>query len=504
LYVVKRYVVVLLNKQEDGMALKQQEERSHLVKAEGNFEDHPYFTIGNQRSGDGVIHYSNTIRTRDGQELQQTWTIRAVQGLGLPGSLDQDVYVALLQLIEQRGGVPDDGWISFSLYELVQLLRRTHGGRDYMQIKQSLLRLSSTTIQSDNAFYRKSQKSYLTDSFHLLDRVKHSETSDGHGRAEKTSVKLSDYFVESYKADYLKGLDVDFYWSLNSPVAKRLYRFIDKKRNYQRRWEVELFSLRDRIPLSAYKYPSKIKEKLAPAHEELEQKGFLEQVTYRKNPAGSNLVCYEIHEGFASRRPAARVEATPEVVIAIERLKAEGVRGDVAEDLVANHGPERCLRFAEAVPYQKNLRNAPGWLRKAIENGYELDVPSADPGSNTNGASAIAAREADEAEETRSEDIPPPPPDVAPPDPDPAAQDVWTQMLDAVSDKIETPSLRVWFDGTVPTGFDGERLTISVPNSFAKEYIETRFLDMLEGALREQTGALHAALEVVVQPGGDI
>lgn len=479
--------------------LTRQEERGHLVKAEGNFENHPYFTIGNQRSGEGVIEYSNTIRTKDGLELQQTWTIRAVQGLGLPGSLDQDVYVALLQLIDERGGVPDDGWISFSLYELVQLLHRTHGGRDYLQIKQSLKRLAGTIIESKNAFYRKSERSYLTDTFHLLDRVKHSESTDGSGRAEKTSVKLSEYFVESYKADYLKGLDVDFYWSLNSPVAKRLYRFIDKKRNYQRRWEVELFSLRDRIPLSAYKYPSKIKEKLAPAHEELQVKGFLEQVTHRKTSEGISLVCYEIHESFASRRPAVRLEASPEVTISVERLKAEGVRGDVAQNLVALHGPERCLRYAEAVPYQKNLRNVAGWLRKAIEHGYELDVPSSDPGPSTNGASSGAAREADEAGETKSKNTPSPPPDVAPPDPDPAAQGVWTQILDAVSDKINAPSLRVWFEGTVPTGFDGERLTISVPNSFAREYIETRFLSDLEDALRAQTGSLHAALEISVR-----
>lgn len=483
--------------------LSRQEERSHLVKAEGNFEDHPYFTIGNQRSGEGVIQYSNTIRTKDGQELQQTWTIRAVQGLGLPGSLDQDVYVALLQLIEQRGGVPEDGWISFSLYELVQLLRRTHGGRDYLQIKQSLTRLAGTIIQSENAFYRKSQKSYLTDSFHLLDRIKHSESSDGYGRAEKTSVKLSDYFVESYKADYLKGLDVDFYWSLNSSVAKRLYRFIDKKRNHGRRWEVELFSLRDRIPLSSYQYPSKIKEKLAPAHEELQQKGFLEQVTFRKMPDGPNLVCYEIHENFASRRPTARLEASPEVTIAVERLKAEGVRGDVAQHLVAKHGPERCLRFAEAVPFQKNLRNAGGWLRKAIENGYELDVPPAVPSSSPTDEAAAPAPQAVAQQESPEPEDPSPPPVAAPPDPDPAAQGVWDAMLDSISGEIDASSLRVWFEGTVPTALDGDRLTIAVPNPFAKQYIGTRFLGMLEDALRERTGALHSTLEIVVQPGAE-
>src|SRR5919112_1104437 len=304
------------------------EDRANLVKAEGNFEDHPYFTVGNQRSGEGILRYSSTIRTRDGQELKQTWTVRAVQGLGLPGTLDQDVYVALLQIIDRQGGIPEDGWISFSLYELMQLLRRTHGGRDYRQIKESLERLAGTVIQSKNAFYRQS-------------------------------------------------LDSDFYGSLNSSVAKRLYRFVDKKRNQQRRWEVDLFSLRDRIPLSPYKYPSKIREKLEPAHEELTHKGFFKRVTYRKTSEGDNLVCYEIADDFSNRRPAVQLDATPEVRIAVERLKAEGLRSDAAEDLVYHHGPERCLRYAEAVTFRKHVRNRAGWVRKAIENGYELDVPGA-------------------------------------------------------------------------------------------------------------------------------
>jgi hypothetical protein len=515
----------LLNNREDGMATRQ-EERSHLVKAEGNFEDHPYFTVGNQRASDGVIQYSSTIRTRDGQELKQTWTVRAVQGLGLPGTLDQDVYVALLQLIEQRGEIAEDGWISFSLYELVQLLRRTHGGRDYRQIKESLDRLSGTIIQSKNAFYRKHTKSYLDDTFHLLDRVQHSESTDGSGRrADKTWVKLSDYFVESYKANYLKGLDADFYWSLSSSVAKRLYRFVDKKRNNQRRWEVDLFSLRDRIPLSPYKYPSKIREKLAPAHEELKQKGFLERVTHRKTVEGSHLVCYEIHEGFSSRRPTLQLEPSPEVAIAVERLRVEGLRVDVARDLIARHGPERCLRYAEALPFQKNLRNRAGWLRRAIEDGFELDLPPAragalpngSPSDSGNGESTNAGEASDRRREEygwlfgegerdpareaprrapephrpdghpesgRAGDSPPP----HKPTPDPSAEGPWRETLDAAAAEVDSSSLSVWFEGITPVNLEEDTLTISVPNSFAKDYIESRFKELLERHLREQVG----------------
>jgi hypothetical protein len=492
-----------------------QEDRAYLVKAEGNFEDHPYFTVGNQRSGEGILRYSSTIRTRDGQELKQTWMVRAVQGLGLPGTLDQDVYVALLQIIDRQGGVPDNGWISFSLYELMQLLHRTHGGRDYRQIKESLERLAGTIIQSKNAFYRKSTKSYLDDTFHLLERVQHAESTDGSGkRGERTWVKLSEYFVDSYNANYLKGLDADFYWSLNSSVAKRLYRFVDKKRNQQRRWEVDLFSLRDRIPLSSYKYPSKIREKLEPAHDELTHKGFFERVTYRKTVEGDNLVCYEIAEGFSNRRPAVQLEATPEVRIAVERLRAEGLRSDAAEDLVYRHGPERCLRYAEAVTFRKNVRNRAGWVRKAIENGYELDVPDAIPDSALGseldaGVSALVADpsptdpqmslvwgqgdlDGHREEASGKEEAPP-----VRLQPDPAAEEVWEGVMADVQDGIDGSALRIWFKGSFGTALEGHTLTVAVPNPFAKEYIESRFGGVLEEALTGRVGE-DARLEVIV------
>jgi plasmid replication initiation protein len=485
-----------------------QEDRAYLVKAEGNFEDHPYFTVGNQRGGEGILRYSSTIRTRDGQELKQTWTVRAVQGLGLPGTLDQDVYVALLQIIDRQGGVPEDGWLSFSLYELMQLLRRTHGGRDYRQIKESLERLSGTVIQSKNAFYRKSTKSYLDDTFHLLERVQHAESTDGSGkRGERTWVQLSGYFVDSYNANYLKGLDADFYWSLNSSVAKRLYRFVDKKRNQQRRWEVDLFSLRDRIPLASYQYPSKIREKLEPAHEELTHKGFFERVTYRKTAEGDNLVCYEIAEDFSNRRPAVQLEATPEVRIAVERLKAEGLRSDAAEDLVFRHGPERCLRYAEAVTFRKNVRNRAGWVRKAIEAGYELDVPDAFPAGAPGSDLAPDPSPADPQmslvwgagdtdvhdEEAIARE------DVAPErlHPDPAAEEVWEGVVAYLQDNIDVSSLRVWFKESFGTALEGHTLTVAVPNPFAKEYIESRFGGMLSEALMAHVGE-GARLEVIV------
>lgn len=473
-------------------------EYGQVVKAEGNFEDHPYFTVGNQRNSDGVLKYVNTIRTKDGQELQQVWTVRAVQGYGLPGTLDQDVYVALLQVVHGRGGVPEDGWIDFSIYELMRLLGRTLGGRDYEQVKRSLDRLASTSISTKNSFYRKRTKSYLSDeTFHLLDKIKHSQYTDyenERGTWERTWVKLSDFFVESYRANYLKTLDSEFYWSLNSSVAKRLYRLIDKKRNHHKRWEVSLFSLRDRIPLSQYRYPSKIKEKLEPAHKELKQNGFLREVTYRATDRGDQLACYEIDEAFSSRRPVIHLDGSPETQLAVQRLRAEGVSSDVAGELVAGHGPERCLRYCDALTYQKNIRNRAGWLKRAIEETYELDAPSLDSAPET------AEKEPD-LPTTRSESGVAP---VLQPElslavdnggpassevtEDPAAAEELRVLLEAIGEELGSSHVALWFEGSVATGLRDGQLSLTAPNDAAAEYIASRFSDSLDRCISSRLG----------------
>ncbi|CAN5829426.1 chromosomal replication initiator protein DnaA [soil metagenome] len=61
--------------------------------------------------------------------------------------------------------------------------------------------------------------------------------------------------------------------------------------------------------------------------------------------------------------------------------------------------------------------------------------------------------------------------------------EVWAAVLDRVSEHINTPSFKVWFEGTQPLNLADEQLEISVPNSFAKEYIESRFRPILEEAL---------------------
>ncbi len=73
------------------------------------------------------------------------------------------------------------------------------------------------------------------------------------------------------------------------------------------------------------------------------------------------------------------------------------------------------------------------------------------------------------------------------------------EVLDRVSEHINQPSLRVWFEGTKPVGLHEDRLEISVPNSFAKEYIESRFKPILEEALGSTLGREDTTLAVSIE-----
>ena len=44
--------------------------------------------------------------------------------------------------------------------------------------------------------------------------------------------------------------------------------------------------------------------------------------------------------------------------------------------------------------------------------------------------------------------------------------------------------MRVWFGGVSAVGRDNEALTVVVPNTFAEDYIQTRFKDVLDEDLR--------------------
>jgi Replication initiator protein A/DnaA N-terminal domain len=466
---------------------------STLVSAERNLEEYPLFELKARQRGSKARLFERVVKGEGGVSLRQTWKVIPSGEYGMPGPVDQDVYLAVLQLLEQRGGMPEDGELAFSLYELRKVLGWSDdSGGAYRGIRDALVRIQLTGVQSSNAFYSAADEQLIADSFNVwsVHFAQRKKKGGGNGAGSSTRItqdrhvlRFHPVFIRNYEAQYLKGLDADFFWGLKLPLSKRLYRLIDLQRAGGLSWRTDLFAVRDQVPLD-YHYPSQIKRALARAHGELEEKGFLSGIEYGEG-AG---VLYRISPAFARRQKALELSGTPQEMFAIERLMREGVRGDTARELVVSHGAERCLRYADALDLQEGIRNRASFLVSSIRKGYALPEPP-EPAQEPLEAS-LAADTPPETEPPRS-DTPPPPAS------DPAAEELWVRVLENAGAEIDASSMRVWFGGVRAVALGSQYLTISVPTPFAKEYIETRFEAALETALREELSG-GATLRVVV------
>ncbi len=471
-------------------------EYSTLVSAERNLEEYPLFELKARQRGSKARLFERVIEGEGGVSLKQTWKVIPSGEYGMPGPVDQDVYLAVLQLLEQRGGMPEDGELAFSLYELRKVLGWSDdSGGAYREIRDALVRIQLTGVQSSNAFYSAADEQLIADSFnvwsvHFAQRKK----KGGAGSRARTTqdrhvLRFHPVFIRNYEAQYLKGLDADFFWGLRMPLSKRLYRLIDLQRAGGLSWRTDLFAVRDQVPLD-YLYASQIKRILKKAHEELEEKGFLAGVEYESN-AG---MVYRISQTFARRQKALELSGTPQEMFAIERLMREGVRGDTARDLVVSKGAEKCLRYAEVLDTQEGIRNRASFLVSAIRKGYAFPEPP-EPVEEPLESSLIADASQEREAKLHNEEPSPPLP------PDPTAEKLWGRVLEHAEGEIDASSLRVWFEAVTAVAIGPDYLTISVPNPFAREYVETRFKATLENALRQELSQ-DAALRVVVGASG--
>jgi hypothetical protein len=470
-----------------------------LVRVESNLEEYPLFAVKTRNRTENQLVFERRRQGENGTELVQRWEVEPPAKLGMPGPFDQDVYLAVLQLLEMRGGMPCNGGLDFSLYELRDILGWSTSGNTYEKIRQSLRRISSTTLTSENAFFSKAEERFLSDTFQIW-TVHFSRTTRGNTTRERHTLRFHPIFIRNYMAQYLKGLDPEFYWSLPSPLSKRLYRLVDHQRDGGLQWVTDLSSLRQQVPLSNYSYPSEVKRILGPAHEELTERRFLAGVSYE----GKTEVVYKIQPEFARRQKARELSGDPRELFAIERLVSEGLRGDVARDLVARHGSERCLRYTDALESQRGVRSRAGWLRRAIEQGYELSdtIPLPETATDSAPSPPPPPETKDErhwlSEEPTTQHVP----DALGPDDadldeeftdetsscDPQAIAAWESLVAELVALHGRASLPPWFDQFAGGQLAETTLTVLVPNSTAANHLNETFGADLTRLWRERAG----------------
>ena len=66
--------------------------------------------------------------------------------------------------------------------------------------------------------------------------------------------------------------------------------------------------------------------------------------------------------------------------------------------------------------------------------------------------------------------------------------DLWNNCLNVIRDNIPEPAFNTWFAPIVPLNYDNQVLTIQVPSQFFYEYLEDKYLDLIQQTLYREIG----------------
>ncbi len=206
------------------------------------------------------------------RHLPRRLTLSGSDRYGLPTSKDDDVLLACIQLSRLCDFSSRE--VSFSRYEILRLLGWADETRNYDRVATSLRRWKGLSIFSDRAFYDHEQKSWVNRDFGVFDNlvIYRREVIQGKAAPGCSRFVWNEVLFRSFQSGYLKQLDWNLYCKLTSPVAKRLYRFLDKRFYHSSRVVIDLMELGLRkVRLSGNYNSAQLKRTLQKGIEELER-----------------------------------------------------------------------------------------------------------------------------------------------------------------------------------------------------------------------------------------
>jgi hypothetical protein len=319
-------------------------------------------------------------------------TVTGSDAYGLPTKLDDEILLGLIQLTRQRGFA--DRKVPFTRHELIRLLGWRDETKNYQRIEASLNRWTGVTLYYNKAWWNKERQCWMDEKFHILDNVwlcHRNEPAPDTGLpmrgAPMSAFVWNEVMFRSFCQGNLKGIDFDFFQSLKSAVAKRLYRFLDKRFYYRSRCKLDLRELCcEHVGLSRNYDTANLKRKILSGVRELEERGFL-------RPLVSSQRFVKIRRGewqiIVERADPKLVVENGETAVTthplVESLIQRGVRLKIAKQTVGDFPArqiETQIRAFDWLRQTDNVRisrNPAGYLVSAIKHNYSLPKGIASP-----------------------------------------------------------------------------------------------------------------------------
>lgn len=262
--------------------INQQSTRKTVSRIESNLLYFPICTRNKE-----LIHNPGKIECiMPKKHKQQRWTVLSCVEFGLPGPFDEDVLMCILEIASQKSKPVKNPINIGYLKDIAKMLKIYPDGKNIYSIKQSIKRLKSLTLISEETFYDNNKKRFVTDMFNLFDRVLFKGESSENDIVEKGNfIWLNKMVLDNINTDYFTAIDFDFYTNLNSSIAKGLYKILSFifALNNKNQVEMNYTTLIQKLQIKEMQYPSYIKKQISPACTELQQKGFLSKIIFNQN-----------------------------------------------------------------------------------------------------------------------------------------------------------------------------------------------------------------------------
>lgn len=353
-----------------------------------NLAEFPLFYLG-QRVPKGLktLEYeTEVIDSGRNRAIKRRLQIVASDAYGLPTVRDADVLLSLILIAKQTDNLANNS-VSFSRYQLRELLGWPDNGQSYKRIDLALRKWVTITLFFDSWWDKGDERWENVRGFHLLEDIELTGTVGRPKQSELplSSVRFGRRFFDSLKSGNIRQLNLEDYFNLSVPAAKQAYRFLGKRFYHRHNLDFDLRTFAcEHVGLSKNYPPNKLKIKLQPAIEELERIGYIKPATaeerFRKVGHGQ----YRVHFSLMKRQ---NLGDTPLLGNKRERSESReligeltgcGVTATVARKLVEDPAIKEqtirdkieLLEWLQESKGNSSPRSPGGWITRAIKENW--------------------------------------------------------------------------------------------------------------------------------------
>ncbi|HQX53897.1 MAG TPA: replication initiator protein A, partial [Planctomycetaceae bacterium] len=250
-----------------------------LGRDELNLIDFPIGTLSYKQplNADGsrpdeLVFSVETFDQQLGKIIPKKLTTRTSSKYGFPTPKEEQLLVGLLLLARMKNNFTQPR-VEFRSGELFALMNWPHNSSSKRQLQTGLDRLSGVKLQYEN--------SWSTDAGQKFEKVFHTGILDSYQLTTQTSgtprssaeanwIQWSSEVFADIRSGNVKELNTDEFFSLKYPLARRMYRFLDKQLSAQPQFEMDLLAFAGHLGIAETEHIGKIKERLEEPIAELE------------------------------------------------------------------------------------------------------------------------------------------------------------------------------------------------------------------------------------------